>query len=195
MALSVSDDLLRTMAAVPVESSVLDLGCGEGDHTEPLLRLGFPVHACDPRPDAVSATRERVTELIDAETAERCVGVATLEDFDYPDETFDWVIAYRAEVFGETSDDLRRLFETARRVLKGGGWLYVTVPAADADLDSEKRTSGDGAPVEANASDDPFTIAALDALREDVGLAEAKEAEVVREHDEARVHAIFRKVD
>jgi len=190
-----SDDLLRTMAAVPVQSAVLDLGCGEGRHTEPLLRLGFPVHACDPRPEAVAATRSLVADLIDEDTAEQCVGQATLETFDYPEETFDWVIAYRAEVYVETGDDLERLFTESRRVLKPGGWVYVTLPASEADLEDEERSGGDGRPVENEDDATGFTMEQLDARRHEADLQVAKEPEIVHEEGGPRVHAIYRNVE
>ena len=190
-----SDDLLRTMAAVPVDSSVLDLGCGRGRHTEALLRLGFPVHACDPRPGAVARTRSLVADLIDEETAERCVGEATLDAFDYPAETFDWVIADRAEVYASTKAELRRVLTVSRRVLKPGGWVYVTLPASEVDLEDAERTEGDGAPVDAPAAEaGPFALDSLDARRREADLEVAKEPEVVEEAGGRRVHAIYRKV-
>lgn len=189
-----SDDLLRTMAAVPVQSAVLDLGCGNGRHTEPLLRLGFPVHACDPRPDAVAATRRTVADLIDEETAEQCVDKATLDAFDYPEETFDWVVAFDAEVYADTGERLEQLFRRARQVLKPGGWVYITVPAAEADLEGEERSGGDGRPVEASDPGEAFTISELEVRRQAADLELAKEPEIVREGEAPRVHAIYRKV-
>jgi len=183
------------MAAVPVQSAVLDLGCGTGRHTEPLLRLGFPVHASDPRPDAVAVTRRKVADLIDEETAERCVGEATLDAFDYPDETFDWVVAFEAEIYADTGERLERLFRRSRQVLKPGGWVYITVPAAKADLEGDERSGGDGRPVEGSDPGDAFTMDELEARRQAAELELAKEPEIVREGEGPRVHAIYRKVE
>ena len=135
------------MAAVPVTSYILDLGCGEGRHTEPLMRLGFPVHGCDPRADAVHATRDRIADLVGEEDAENCVRIADLSDMQYPDASFDWVIAYHAEMLATTPEELQALLSEARRMLKPGGWVYLTFPAAVSDIDEHERTSGDGAPI------------------------------------------------
>jgi len=198
-----SDDLLRTMAAVPVESSVLDLGCGDGRHTEALLRLGFPVHACDLRPDAVDTTRRRVEELIDRETAERCVQAASLEDLRDRGERFNWVVAYEAELYATTTEKLQSLLSATRHLLKPGGWVYLTVPAHPADLTSQEQAGGDGSPTpnsptaEASAESAPagaFRMSTLAEQRKTAGLAEAQEAEVI-EDDRPRVHVIYRRVE
>lgn len=176
-----SDHLLRTLAAVPVSSQILDLGCGRGRHTEPLLRLGFPVHACDPRPAAVEATRARVGDLIGADSAETSVQVTPLDAIDYPDATFDWVVADRAETYVGDEDDLRVLFAESRRLLKPGGWLYVTLPAG-ADEDPE--------------SDGPaFSLGTVERLRTEADLAEAGEPSEVETESAPRLRAIYRRVD
>lgn len=192
-----SDHLLRTMAAVPVNSYILDLGCEEGRHTEPLLRLGFPVHGCDPRPEAVAKARDRVAEIVGPEDAETCVQIATLDAMEYPEDAFDWVIAYRGEIFGDSDDDVFRLLSEARRMLKPGGWTYVTFPAAAKDVDEQERTAGDGAPTEMPSAVDEnaVSIRALEAQQERANLAVASAPEIVKELGEFRVRAIFRRVD
>ncbi len=186
------------MAAVPVTSYILDLGCGDGRHTEPLMRLGFPVHGCDPRPDAVDAARERIADLVGEEDAETCVRVANLSDMRYPDASFDWVIAYHAETLATTTGELQALLSEARRMLKPGGWVYLTFPAAPADIDEQDRTSGDGAPV--NAPDDAvpsgaFSIDVLTEQQEAAHLAVASTPEIADEHGQLRLRAIFRRVE
>jgi SAM-dependent methyltransferase len=187
------------MAAVPVNSYVLDLGCGAGRHTEPLLRLGFPVHGCDPDAEAVYAARERVAEVVGEEDAENCVQVAALDAMDYPDDAFDWVIAYEGERFGTDAASIHQLLVEARRMLKPGGWAYVAFPAAPADIDEQERTAGDGAPpapdAPADAPDGSVSIDLLEAQQERAGFATASAPEVVEEAGEVRVRAIFRRVE
>jgi SAM-dependent methyltransferase len=173
-----SDHLLRTLAAVPVSSTILDLGCGRGRHTEPLLRLGFPVHACDPRPDAVDATRARVQDLVGDTPVETAVQMTPLDAIDYPDETFDWVVADRAETYASTEDELRTLLAEARRLLTPGGWLYLTLPAA---AESEGAHAG------------LYTAERLEALRTEVEFAEASAPS--RIDGTNRLRALYRRVD
>lgn len=173
-----SHHLLRTLASVPVSSSVLDLGCGHGRHTEPLLRLGFPVHACDPDPSAVKATREAVTSLVGEETAETCVQERPLSGLDAIDESFDWIVADRVERYADSPEDLTTLFRAAKDLLSPGGWLFVTVPTAE-------------------AGEDTWTIGEeqLDACRTEAGLEIASEPSTIDEADPPRLRALYRRVE
>ncbi|HKL88426.1 MAG TPA: class I SAM-dependent methyltransferase, partial [Salinibacter sp.] len=176
-----NDHLLRTLAAVPVSSQILDLGCGQGRHTEALLRLGFPVHACDPRPAAVDATRKTVRDLLEEGDPETVVQVAHLDDMDYPEATFDWVVAVEAETYVSDEEDLRRLFEESRRLLKPGGWLYVTLPGGeDADADG--------------AGGARFSKETIEAQRSAADLEQASDPTEVEE-EPGRIRAIYRCVE
>lgn len=177
--LAPSDHLLRTLAAVPVSSQILDFGCGNGRHTEPLLRLGFPVHACDPRTEAVEATRERVRDLIGEGSVETTVQVTSLDDIEYPAETFNWIVADRAEIYATSKAELQAFFEESRRLLKPGGWLYVTVPASPDD-----RVDGSG-----------FSIEIMETLRKNADLVEAAAPERIDEGAAPRLRAIYRCVE
>lgn len=179
-----SDHLLRTLAAVPVSSNILDVGCGTGRHTEPLLRLGFPVHACDARPAAVEATRERITDLVGEDTAGQCVRIVPPDGFDaYPDDAFDWIVAFDPTAYVPSDADWSDLLREMRRLLAPGGWVYVAAtgnadPATNGAADSDLRISPDR----------------LDTCGEEAGLAASVAAEEAKEHGELLVRAIFRYV-
>ena len=167
------------------------------------MRLGFPVHGCDPRTDAVHATRHRISDLVGEEEAETCVRVATLDDMQYPDASFDWVIAYHAEILATTTEELHALLSEARRMLKPGGWVYLTFPAAVSDIDEHERTSGDGAPIntpaEASVSSGKgggtFSMNTLKEQQQAANLAVASAPEIVDEHGRLRLRAIYRRVE
>lgn len=182
-----SDHLLRTLAAVPVSSEILDLGCGRGRHTEALLRLGFPVHACDPRTEAVEATRETIGDLLEQGEVDTVVQTASLNTLDYPDDTFDWVVAVEAETYVSDEDDLQTLFEEGRRLLKPGGWLYITLPAPEEG--SGVESDGEG-PVR-------FSKEEIERHRSAADLAEAREPDRVEGEGDSvpRVRAIYRCVE
>lgn len=191
---SPSDHLLRTLAAVPVSSQILDLGCGNGRHTAPLLRLGFPVHACDPRPEAIEATRHNVRGLVEEGSVESCVQEATLDTIDYPEGSFDWVVAERAEIFVATDEDLRRLFEQSQHLLKPGGWLYVAVPASSKGREEASTTQRD--PTGEGGRPGPsFTIEEMEAHRRETSLVEASRPTRVRDLEVPRIRAIYRRVE
>jgi SAM-dependent methyltransferase len=175
-----SDHLLRTLAAVPVSSQILDLGCGAGRHTEPLLRLGFPVHACDPRPAAVEAARARVSDLIGADQADTSVQVTPLDALGDLDATFDWVVADGAEAYVDDEDDLRVLLAASRRLLTPGGWLYLTLPAPPEEGEEGRGT---------------FALDALERLRREADLAEAGDPTRLDEQTPPRLRVLYRRVD
>lgn len=182
-----SDHLLRTLAAVPVSNSILDLGCGSGRHTEPLLRLGFPVHACDPRPEAVQATRDRVEALVGDTSPDQVVQVTPLDAIEYPAETFNWVVADFAETYVSTGDELRTLLEESRRVLKPGGWLYLTLPThpeTDAPL-------AEGA----EKSTEVFSPEMVNRCRKEANLAEAQDPTRIEAEGRARLRVLYRRVE
>lgn len=179
-----SDHLLRTLAAVPVSSNMLDVGCGTGRHTEPLLRLGFPVHACDARPSAVQATRERIAELVGEDTAEQCVRTVPPDGFEtYPDDAFDWIVAFDPTAYVQSDADLTGLLREMRRLLAPGGWVYVATTGR-----TDPSTNG------ATAPDLRVTPDQLDACGEEAGLAASVAAERAEEHGQSLVRAIFRYV-
>lgn len=172
-----SDHLLRTLASIPVDSRVLVVGCDEGRHVHPLLRLGFDVYTIDPDPDAVARLRKELVATENAETG-RTVSQARPQALGFPDEFFDWVILYRA--FGRANtpvDDLVEALTEMRRVLKPGGWAYVAIDT--------------GAHVDA---DDEHVLGFYGLMRR-ANLELAEKAEVVMEQGTRLVRGIFRRVD
>ena len=184
---SLSDRLLRTLASVPVSSPMLHVGCGAGRHTEALLRLGFPVHACDPRPDAVQTTRAVVRELVDEETAESCVQQRSLQTLGTLDETFDWVIVDRTEALVDSPKQLEALLRTTNDLLTPGGWVYLMIPAAPEQTSAGAGEGRDDDGIRLRSSD-------LEAETLDTGLVESRSPSRVQEHDGERIHAMYRRV-
>lgn len=127
MSLRPSDHLLRTLAAVPTDSRVLDLGCGQGRHTVPLVQLGFDVWACDADAEAVTRARQRLADVVGGAAVEQRIGVARPAALGFPDDHFDWVVAYGTY---DTAADAAELFDMlaeTRRVLKPGGWVFAAL--------------------------------------------------------------------
>ncbi len=169
-----SAHLLRTMAAVPVASRVLDLGCGSGRHAEPLVRLGFDVWACDDRDDAVAASRARVAEVLGDDEAARRVTPARAAALGYPDAHFDWVVAHGVYDRAASAAEVKEMLAETRRVMKNGAWVAVAFRRALAGPDLT-----------------PETLAKLFA---EAGLALAEDP-AADDDGEPVLRAIFRKVE
>jgi SAM-dependent methyltransferase len=169
-----STHLLRTLAAVQVQSRVLDLGCGRGHHAEALARLGFDLYACEDEADAVESARDRVAAVLGQGEAERRVTVARPGALGYADDFFDWVVAYCTYDAAASAADLKDMLAETRRVLKNGGWVFVAFRRALAGPDLSPET--------------------LVKLFAEAGLALAEDP--AEDDDGAPIlRAIFRKVD
>lgn len=133
-----SDHVLRTLAIIPPGSRVLDLGCGTGRHTRAFAQLGFDTWACDADADNIAATREALSDLVDDASAR--ITLASPDALGYPDDHFDWVVAYGPYDSAETAGDLFDRIAETKRVLKMGAWVIAALRvdvAAGEDLDPE----------------------------------------------------------
>ncbi|HMB92476.1 MAG TPA: methyltransferase domain-containing protein [Rhodothermales bacterium] len=116
-----SDHVLRTFASVPYTNRVLNLCCDR--YTEPLMRLGFDIQACDTDLGKVVAARTELADQLEAE--QQIIHVARREALGYPDAFFDWIIAFDVFDADAEKDEVIAILTEARRVLKPGGWIYV----------------------------------------------------------------------
>lgn len=110
---------------------LLDLGCGFGRHTYEALVRGAHVISCDMALPELESIRNTAPMLIDdglfdgSLTYQQVQGDGTR--LPYADESFDKVIA--SEVLEHVPDD-QAAYDEFMRILKPGGTIAVTVPAA-----------------------------------------------------------------
>jgi SAM-dependent methyltransferase len=105
-------------------STILDLGSGTGRHVVTLARHGFAVSGIDASPEGIRSTRQWLAE--EGLEAELHLGSMT-ERLPYGDATFDAVLSVQVIHHAELAT-IRKVVQEVRRVLKGGGFLFVTVP-------------------------------------------------------------------
>jgi cyclopropane fatty-acyl-phospholipid synthase-like methyltransferase len=105
-------------------STVLDLGCGTGRHVVYLARHGFAVSGLDNSREGVEATHRWLAD----EGLEADLRVQSMtERFPYENGFFDAVVSVQV-IHHADMTTIRRIVTEVDRVLKQGGFLFVTVP-------------------------------------------------------------------
>jgi SAM-dependent methyltransferase len=114
-----------------------------------------------------------------------------LDALTYPDEFFDWIVAFESLSRLETRSGMLDALRDARRVPKTGGWLYVAVPGIPEGGDNMKARgyAGDSGRIPS------FTPQTLEELLEESGLRAAERPAAVLEDGRRFVRAIFRKTE
>jgi len=101
---------------------ILDLGCGDGRHLHFYGRLGYEICGLDYAPTAIRLARQWLAEEgLSAELV--CAKMTTIP---WVDESFDAVICFQVINHG-LIEGIRRTIREIYRVLRDGGWLFVTV--------------------------------------------------------------------
>ena len=94
----------------------LEIGCGEGRVSRELKALGYDVTASDVVPAMLDAARH-------ADSAHR-YELADAASLPFDAASFDLVMAYNVLM---DLDDMQRALNEARRVLKPGGTLFISI--------------------------------------------------------------------
>ncbi len=103
---------------LPRNARVLDVGCGTGEHLARAVKAGFQAYGVEPAPAMLDFARKNVPQ------ADIRQGIAT--ELPFEDGEFDLVIMVEVLRYLDRSDTETALRE-ARRVLKPGGRLFVTL--------------------------------------------------------------------
>ncbi|MCJ7817696.1 MAG: class I SAM-dependent methyltransferase [Candidatus Thorarchaeota archaeon] len=104
--------------------NILDLGCGTGRHLVYLSRDGFEVSGFDSSKTALELTEKWLKE--EELNADICLSRME-EPFPYPDVFFDVVISIQV-IHHNLMQDILTTIREVERVLKIGGYLFITVP-------------------------------------------------------------------
>jgi len=105
-------------------NTILDLGSGTGRHIVYLAQRGFSVFGLDSSPEGIEVTRQWLAE----EGLEVDLQLQSMTDrLPYEDNFFDAVISIQVIHHADTAA-IRSIVQEITRVLKKGGFLFVTVP-------------------------------------------------------------------
>lgn len=105
-------------AGLPKGAKLLDVGCGTGEHLHRAVDSGLQAFGVEPAPAMLAVARRNVP------TAETKQGVAT--ELPYGDGQFDLVIMVEVLRYLDRAD-IEKALNEARRVLKPGGQVFVTL--------------------------------------------------------------------
>lgn len=103
------------LALLPRGGSILELGCGAGNHSAVMLADGFVVHPTDGSPEMAKIASRRLGQPVEAMR------------FDQLDahEAYDGIWA-SACLLHVPRDELSAILKRIRRALKGGGVFYAS---------------------------------------------------------------------
>ncbi len=102
---------------------VLDLGCGSGRHTVYLAKRGFKVYGLDISPEGIRLAKQWLRK---EEQNARLKRGSVYEKLPYRTNFFDAIISTQV-LHHARIEDIRKTIKEMERVLKPGGFIFVTV--------------------------------------------------------------------
>jgi SAM-dependent methyltransferase len=114
--------LVRFMGLLPAGGSVLELGCGAGNHSAAMLEAGFSVRSTDGSPEMAEVASRRLG---------RPVETMLFHELDMQ-EAYDGIWA-SACLLHAPRDELAGILARIHRALKSAGMFYASFKAGDHD--------------------------------------------------------------
>lgn len=122
-------DFALRAAELPPDARVLDIGCGDGRHTERLASSGYKVVGVDIAPRLIERAKARLPTSVDLRIAD-----AREDDLGGPYQ----LVLCVYDVIGSSAQRIHdlRLLRNIRKVIGPGGMLILTVMNANVTMDT-----------------------------------------------------------
>lgn len=109
--------------SLPINSKILDVGCGPGEMVADLVKIGFEVWGTDISPEMISIAKDRMKEY-QLDVSKYHLSTGDIEKVEFPDKIFDAIICSGVVEYLPT--DTIWPGELIR-ILKPGGYLSINV--------------------------------------------------------------------
>jgi SAM-dependent methyltransferase len=117
-----STRLVRFMALLPAGGSILELGCGAGNHSAEMLKAGFVVRSTDGSPEMAEIASRRLGQPVET----------LLFDQLDAEDAYDGIWA-SACLLHAPRDELADILARIHRALKPSGLFYASFKIGDSD--------------------------------------------------------------
>ncbi|MEM9822528.1 MAG: class I SAM-dependent methyltransferase [Bacteroidota bacterium] len=115
------DQLMKNR--IPVNSQILDAGCGYGRNSEWFIRHQYPIYGIDQNREAIEALYQSIKTWNPSYPTKR-FEIGTIEKLPYKDRSFDFVFSSAVLHFAQNRAHFIRMFDELCRVLKPNGILW-----------------------------------------------------------------------
>jgi len=121
------DQLLK--GNITKDMTILDAGCGSGRNLRYLLQSGYNVYALDRSEEAIQHVQRLGEQLVPQWSTEHA-RVESLENMNFADQSFDFVISSAVLHFAEDEVHFDQMVQELWRVLKPGGRLFARLASS-----------------------------------------------------------------
>lgn len=106
------------LATLPPEAAILDAGCGLGEWTYLMHQAGYNVHGLDLAAETIDRLQTMFPDV--------GFSVGDIRQTNFEDDSFDCIFSWG--VFEHFEEGMQPCLLEARRILKPGGLLFISVP-------------------------------------------------------------------
>lgn len=120
---------MRSVCFLPLgpETTVLDIGCGCGNHLRFFVDRGCQCFGVDVNDDMVELARSLLPEHVSLSKGRN-------DDLAFDDDTFDIVLSINTILYQDDLDGIERALGDFRRVLKPDGRLYIVTAGPEHEI-------------------------------------------------------------